>query len=335
MNNKTASKTSAPVGLKTPAIAAGARHRTYRFLADNDSVGEALLWMLVSWAEGAWLQPDRPADAPHYAQVTLAEGTLDIAELRWLFRQVSNADLALATLKAASAFDGAKQDVACESFEVHQPSGADVERARRGLQMWVQMRMKDVGAAAVAADKMRPFSSLGRGLPFVLPLPDSGDATFQAQTLADQDALYFRSRLPYATRPGTESRTFRFRVEFEKDMIPLTSLIEWAVEEGWQSKEGGGDTEVKVTLREGMLTLDEMRWLFDTIADCHVAVQTLSLAHEYTGERSYQEAVEMGATPPKGEALRKAMEGVDELRDYYESWVGLLEEASERMQLLE
>jgi len=331
MKNKTAPKTSTPIPLKAPTIAAGAVHRSYRFLADNRSVGEALLWMLVSWAEGAWLQPDRPTDAPHYAQVTLAEGTLDIAELRWLFRQFSSADLALATLKAASKFDGAKQDATCQSFEALQPSGVYVERARRGLQIWVQKTMKNVGAVAVAADGMRPFSSSGRGLPFVPPLPDSGDATFPAQTLADQDALYFRSRLPYATKPGAEDRTFRFRVEFEKDIVPLSALINWAVEEGWQSREGGADIQVKVTLREGTLTLGEMRWLFDTIADCHVAVQTLSLANEYTGERSYQEAVEMGATPPKGEALGKAMAGVDELRGYYESWVGFLDEASERM----
>ncbi len=334
MKNNTTSKTVPPTNAVTaPAVHAKALHRTYRFHADNASVGESLLWMLVFWAEGAWLQPNCPKDAPHYAQVTLAKDTLDLAELRWLFRQVSSADMALATLNTASAFDGTKQDVASDSFGTQKPSGVDVERARRGLQNWVQMTMKHVGAAAVAADKMARFSSCS-GLAFVPPLPDTGAESFSACMLAEQDAFYFRNRLPYATKPGSEDRTFRFRVEFEKDIVPLTALIKWAVEEGWQSKEGGADTEVKVTLRQGTLNIHELRWLFDTIVDCHVAVQTLALAHEYTGERSYEEADTMGATPPKGDALKNALEGLNDLRDYYQSWVGHLEEANERMELL-
>jgi len=333
MKNNTASKTSTPNTLKLPAVPAGAADRTFRFRADNANVGESLLWMVVCWAEGAWLEPNCPADAPHYAQVTLAESAPDLAELRWLFGQVTSADLALATLNTAMAFDGTKHDVTSTSFETQQPCGLDVERARRGLEIWVQKTMKAVGAASTAALKMRPFSSPEGGFTVLPHLPDSGAATFPAESLADQDALYFRNRLPFATKPGTEGRTFCFRVEFEKDIIPLTALIKWAVEEGWQSREGSGDTEVKFTLREGTLTLDEVRWLFDTIADCHVAVQTLALAHEYTGERTYEEASDMGATPPKGEALRRSHEGMGELREYYEGCAIDLGEASQRMKL--
>jgi hypothetical protein len=333
MKNNTASKTATPNTLKFPAVPAGAADRTFRFRADNANVGESLLWMVVCWAEGAWLEPNCSADAPHYAQVTLAESAPDLAELRWLFQQVSSADLALATLNVASAFDGTKSVVAGESFETQQPCGLDVERAQRGLQIWVQRTLKDVGAASVAAQGMGRFSSPGRGFTYLPPLPGSGHENFCEHALADQDALYLRNRLPFATKPGAEARTFCFRVEFEKDIVPLTALIKWAVEDGWQSREGGADTEVKFTLREGTLTLDEVRWLFDTIADCHVAVQTLALAHEYTGKRTYEEASDMGATPPKGEAMRRSREGAGELREYYEGCAIDLEEASQRMKL--
>ena len=332
MKKNTTSKTSSPTIGNAPGIPADAAHRTIRFRADNANVAESLLWMVVCWSEGAWLEPNRPADAPHYAQVTLAESGPSLAELRWLFQQVSGADLALATLNLASAFDGVRCDVNSESFETRQPDGVIVGRARRGLQIWAQRTLQSVAAASAAAFKMQPLSSSG-GFFILPPLPASGSETFSNESLADQDSLYFRNRLPFATKPGAEGRTFCFRVEFEKDIVPLTALIEWAIEEGWQSREGGGDTEVKVTLREGTLTIDEVRWLFDTIADCHVAVQTLALAHEYTGKRSYKEACNMGAAPPEGQALRLSIAGAGELVEYYEGCITNLEEASQRIRL--
>jgi len=134
--------------------------------------------------------------------------------------------------------------------------------------------------------------------------------------LAIQDEFYAKHRLPEPTPEGAEDRTYCFRVEFDHDLLPLRWMLNWAIEKWWASPVcPGGDADAKVTLKPSALSLEEIRWLFDKVADCHVAVQTVALEDDYTGERTYLEAGEMGATAPGIPALKKCMEGLAEWRE--------------------
>jgi len=134
--------------------------------------------------------------------------------------------------------------------------------------------------------------------------------------LAIQDEFYATRRLPEPTPEGAEDRTYCFRVEFSHDLLPLRWMLNWAIEKWWSSPVcPGGDADAKVTLKPGALSLKEIRWLFDKVADCHVAVQTVALEDDYTGERTYLEADEMGAKVPRASTLRKCLEGLAEWRE--------------------
>jgi hypothetical protein len=333
MTNNTHTETNNPPSNACPAIQRTAAHRTFRFRADNKYVAKALLWMLVFWAQDAWIEPDVPDDIPLNVQITLAEDGPSLEELRWLFQQLSTATTALATLKLATKYDGARQDATADSFIINQPRPGSVARSRSGLHAWARRLMDNASAVLLASDSMMQLSTAPDRLEFIPSFGARDDQEFSDNEVTQQDTMYFRRRLPYATKPGSEHRTFRFRVEFEKDLVPLFALVGWAAESAWQSVDSGMDTEAKFTLREDTLTLDEVRWLFDRIIDCHVAVQTLSVASEYTGERSFEEADDMGAKPPKGEALKSSLDGLNELHEYYSDWVGYLDTAGEQMEL--
>lgn len=134
--------------------------------------------------------------------------------------------------------------------------------------------------------------------------------------LARQDEYYAEHRLPEPTHKGAADRTFCFRVEFSHDLLPLKWMLNWAIEKWWSSPVCPlGDADAKMTLKPNTLTLEEIRWLFDQVGDCHVAVQTVALDADYTGERTYLEADEMGAQAPNLRTLKKCLAGVEEWRE--------------------
>lgn len=142
--------------------------------------------------------------------------------------------------------------------------------------------------------------------------------------LALQDEFYRERRLPPSTPGGAESRTLCFRVEFEADLFPLNHMLRWATESWWSTPVcPWGDADVKLTLKPNTLTLKEVRWLFDRIVDCHVAVETVELEADYTGERSFRVDQELAMAVPGEAALKASVEG---LRKYQHS----LEAATDR-----
>lgn len=142
--------------------------------------------------------------------------------------------------------------------------------------------------------------------------------------LALQDEFYRERRLPPPTPAGAESRTYCFRVEFEADLFPLNHMLRWATESWWSTPVcPWGDADVKLTLKPNTLTLEEVRWLFDRIVDCHVAVETVELEADYTGERSYRVEQELAMAVPGEAALEASVAG---LRNYQRS----LEAATDR-----
>jgi len=68
--------------------------------------------------------------------------------------------------------------------------------------------------------------------------------------------------------------TFAFRVELQRDLEPLQALLRWAVEKWWNSPMSPWwDADAKMTLKPNTLTLEEVWWLFDQMADAHVAAE--------------------------------------------------------------
>lgn len=141
-------------------------------------------------------------------------------------------------------------------------------------------------------------------------------ALVTVNTLALQDNYYAERRLPEPTLVGAEDRTFCFRVEFEHDLYPLTYMLRWAAETWWSSPFcPWGDADAKVTLKPDTLMLDELRWLFARVGDCHVALETVELERDYTGERKYAREDDLAAKIPNVATLKASLAGLAEYRD--------------------
>lgn len=137
-----------------------------------------------------------------------------------------------------------------------------------------------------------------------------------ADELARLDEYYAKRRLPAATPAGAEDRTYCFRVEFEHDLYPLSHMLRWATETWWSSPLcPWGDADVKMTLKPDTLSLDELRWLFARVGDCHVPLETVELERDYTGERKYLAEEELAVKVPSAEALRASLTGLADYRD--------------------
>ncbi|MGE0672762.1 MAG: hypothetical protein AB7O64_06885 [Methylibium sp.] len=166
------------------------------------------------------------------------------------------------------------------------------------------------------ADAMTSNTAAGAALP--KPLTD--------HCLALQDEYYQERRVPPPTPAGANDCTFCFRVEFEADLFPLNHMLRWATESWWSTPVcPWGDADVKVTLKPNTLTLEEVRWLFDQVVDCHVAVETVELEADYTGERSYRVEQELPMAIPGEAALKASIAG---LRDYQRSLEATVDRAA-------
>lgn len=145
---------------------------------------------------------------------------------------------------------------------------------------------------------------------------DGRNTLVSEQTLTLQDEYYAKRRLPAATPAGAEYRTYCFRVEFEHDLYPLSHMLKWATETWWSSPIcPWGDADVKVTLKPDTLSRDEIRWLFARVGDCHVAMETVELERDYTGERKYAREEELQVKVPSPEALKASLAGLADYRE--------------------
>ncbi|HSI49174.1 MAG TPA: hypothetical protein VLA61_12955 [Ideonella sp.] len=131
-----------------------------------------------------------------------------------------------------------------------------------------------------------------------------------------QDEYYAKRRLPEPTPDGAEDRTYCFRVEFEHDLYPLSHMLRWATETWWSSPIcPWGDADVKVTLKQDTLSRDELRWLFARVGDCHVAMETVELERDYSGERKYAREEDLEVKVPSPEALKASLAGLADYRE--------------------
>lgn len=100
--------------------------------------------------------------------------------------------------------------------------------------------------------------------------------------------------------------TYRLRTEcqFDADLV-RTLLSRWllawsetAVFVDAHGEKSWNDVDVEFRLRKSAPNVKSLRWLIDQLPDCHVASQTLDLAHRYTGERSDHDSV-LSTNPPE------------------------------------
>jgi hypothetical protein len=71
-------------------------------------------------------------------------------------------------------------------------------------------------------------------------------------------------------------------------------------------------------MRAGSPSLNEIRWLINSITDCHVAAQTVELIETYTGERMHYELFDETAVRPSKEIILASMESMTELQSIFE-----------------
>jgi len=146
--------------------------------------------------------------------------------------------------------------------------------------------------------------------------PAGQNSLVSEHSLTLQDEYYAKRRLPAATPAGAEDRTYCFRVEFEHDLYPLSHMLRWATETWWSSPLcPWGDADVKMTLKPDTLALDEIRWLLACVTDFHVAVETVELERNYTGNRKYRTEQELAVKVPTIAALKASLAGLADYRD--------------------
>jgi len=181
---------------------------------------------------------------------------------------------------------------------------------------------------------MSPFDSPVKNSKETIAMPAKKTASrtnecslVSKDTLTLQDAYYAERRLPPMTPSEAQDRTYCFRVEFEHDLYPITHMLRWATEAWWSSPVcPWGDADVKVTLKPDTLTTDELRWLLARIGNCHVAVETVELERNYSGDRRHQTEEDLPMTVPSTAALKASMAG---LANYRESLSAATETALE------
>ena len=81
---------------------------------------------------------------------------------------------------------------------------------------------------------------------------------------------------------------YRFRAECERDFLQFKSQLQNT--EYRIHPYGGGLPDIEVEIFT-LLNVEIVRQLFLTVQDCHVMAETLAVATEYTGERTYQNMV--------------------------------------------
>lgn len=119
-----------------------------------------------------------------------------------------------------------------------------------------------------------------------------------------------------ANKSNLAAQQYKLRTECRTDCVYIRAVLlpwlqMWSEKSGWepwseesQEPEGNSwnwsaDTDVEFTLVAGAPQLSEIRWLINSIADCHVAAETVEVSERYTGERLYDRLDSQLETPTK------------------------------------
>lgn len=88
------------------------------------------------------------------------------------------------------------------------------------------------------------------------------------------------------------------------------------------------DVDIVFSMVPDAPSIEEVRWLVDCLVDCHVPAETLTLAHEYTGERVYLDAEGM-MRRPSDTVIKTARECAKRTRVCLRADFGRIDEAVE------
>lgn len=118
------------------------------------------------------------------------------------------------------------------------------------------------------------------------------------------------------------SRTFRCRCQSPGDAELLRAMVGWASERcELQRLAPGLDVTMQFTIREGLLYLAEIQWLFSMVDDDHVALESLAVWNRYDGERRPVDDADLAAVALSEEKRRNCAESLARLMDYYEEQI--------------
>lgn len=78
---------------------------------------------------------------------------------------------------------------------------------------------------------------------------------------------------------------------------------------------------MQFTIREGLLYLAEIQWLFSMVDDDHVALESLAVWNRYDGERRPVDDADLAAVALSEEKRRNCAESLARLMDYYEEQI--------------
>jgi hypothetical protein len=95
----------------------------------------------------------------------------------------------------------------------------------------------------------------------------------------------------------------------------------------WASMNWGSDTDVQFIVREDGPTLNEIRWFMANLTDCHVAVESLNTAEQYTGARIDYDLLESLQTRPSKAMIGKAMRSLAQRKQLCEISAAVAEDA--------
>lgn len=136
----------------------------------------------------------------------------------------------------------------------------------------------------------------------------------------------------------SEVAQYALRVEWESDCFAIRAvlapwLVIWREDQAYLNGPKGRcwlpDRDVVFSLRDGP-SLEEVRWLIEAIADCHVASQSLSEAASYTGERLRYDEMDDNMRRPTDRAIAMARDSARNAQSFFADQFDRFEEAARR-----
>lgn len=134
----------------------------------------------------------------------------------------------------------------------------------------------------------------------------------------------------------TEGSQYAFRAECPADVDVVRSLLARNQMVCWRQDTCSGwpDTDVTFTITSEGPTLEDIKWLVDRVADCHVICESLAHAADYTGERVALENQYLDGLPrPPQKVISAALEGLNAYLESQEASVNIIREAIEDIRL--
>jgi hypothetical protein len=135
------------------------------------------------------------------------------------------------------------------------------------------------------------------------------------------------------------ARDYKMRAECEGDAELIQAqlapwLSHWDLKHLTFTKSDGvslrlPDVEIEFGINADGPSKGEMKWLIDSLTDCHVAAESLDGAAEYTGQRHPIEESDCIVVPPSQQHIESVLENLGRYVEYLEAQHERVREAKE------